>query len=612
METRRVYHFDGVTLDLEAMRLWRDGREVALEPKSFYLLEFLILNRERVVSKEEIFRVIWKDVVVSDNALTRAITQIRKALKDDPRKTRFIETVPKVGYRFTGSLETAQPERVEHVHSAEAPDRRGLTGKTVRIASLVGCICIAVAAAGRWLAHSMRTPAIQSMAVFPLENLSGDAKQDYFAAGTTDELITELARVPNLRVADFNSVRVDKEAHKPLREVAEELHVDAIVEGSVVRLGDQVRINARLVDARNDRHLWADSFEGRADNILALEDEVAREIASHARLALAPQSGTSNKVRKIDPAAHDAYLHGLYLWFSGNNNEEAGAYFRKAIELQPDYALAWSGLANYYGAGTIGGLNDPRVSVPQLKSAALKAVQLDDSLPEAHLALGAAYMCEWDLQAAQNEMDRAIRLDPSIADAYHLRARLDVAENRISEAIQDQRTAMNLDPFERPWGMILILKFARRYDAAIQEAQQRLEAFPNNDGIYWERGQVYERKGEEDKAVQDWEKMELLEGHSGNAAALRNAYQHGKAGLLKALIADDEKQPAGSYVSPVELAHSYGLLGDGEKALSLLEEGYRQRSPQLLWIQTDPAFDFLHEDARYQSLVREIGLPSSS
>lgn len=614
MEPRRIYRFDGVTVDVETMRVCRDGRDVALEPKSIYLLEFLIRNRNRVVSKEEIFQVIWKGVVVTDNALTRAITQIRKALNDDPRNPRFIETVPTVGYRFTAALEPDDaPALVNRTAESAEVVRRGWTaGKSVRIVLFVGCICIALAAAGGWLAHSTRaTQAIQAMAVLPLENLSGDAAQDYFAAGTTDELITQLARIPNLRVASLNSLKQSREK-KPLREIAQELHVDAVVEGSVLRSGDQVRINARLVDVRNDRHLWAQSFEGTVDNVLVLEDEVAREIASHAKLALAPTTVVSpGATRKVNPAAHDAYLRGRYLWWA--KTEESGKYFRKAVELQPDYALGWSGVALYYVAGAIGGGIDPRVAVPQLKSAALRSVELDDSLPEAHLTLGMAYLCEWNLQASKREIDRAIQLNPSFAEAYYERARVDFALNRNAEAIQDGRTAMDLDPFDRTWGMVTVLRFARQYDAAIQEAQVRLEADPNDEGVYWELGQVYDLKGDAAGTARAWAKMELLEGDKVSVAIIRTSYERGgRIGFIKEEIVQDTKNSASGYVSPVVFAHLYAQLGEREKALGSLEEAYNQRSPQLLWIQTDPSFDFLHEDVRYQALIRGVGLPSSS
>ena len=201
---------------------------------------------------------------------------------------------------------------------------------------------------------------------------------------------------------------------------------------------------------------------------------------------------------------------------------------------------------------------------------------------------------------------------PLIRRPYHLRAKLDLVLNLNAKAIEDQRTAMELDPFEQPWAMASILKSARQYDAAIQDAQQRLEALPNNDLLYKELGQVYDRKGEYDKAVQAWEKMELLEGHNSNAATIRNTYQRGGwTALIKSFIADDEKQSAHSYVSPFDLARYHAQLGEREKTLSLLDEAYQQRSPQLLWIQNDPAFDFLHPEPRYQAIIRGIGLPPS-
>ena len=223
-----------------------------------------------------------------------------------------------------------------------------------------------------------------------------------------------------------------------------------------------------------------------------------------------------------------------------------------------------------------------------------------------------SYLCEWNIKGAQSEIDRAIELNPSLAEAYHLRARIDTAINRNLEAIEAQRKAMELDPFERPWGMVWVLKTARQYDAAIQEAKQRLEAIPNDDALFWELGQVYDRKGERDKAVQAWEKMELSEGHTSNATIIRKVYERqGWAALIKRFIVEDEKESANAWVSPFDLARYHAQLSERVQTLSLLDEAYRQHSPQLLWIQTDPAFDFLHRDAHYRDLIGRLGLPAA-
>ena len=582
-----------------------------LEPKAFYLLEFLILNRQRVVSKEEIFGVVWRDVVVTDNALTRVVTQIRKALDDDPRNPRFIETIPKVGYRFTAAIESPAG-RLPGDESSTTTDSAS-TGRSVLsglrthalLIGLLGCVAAVTLIVVLHRREAAAATRIHAVAVLPFENLSGDSQQNYLADGMTDELITMLARNSTLRIVSRTSVMQYKGSTRPLAEIARSLNVGGVIEGSVVRSGDNVHLTAQLVGVPNDTLLWAQSYDRSSADSVRLAPDIALAVARRLQSVVAKPA----EPRPVNAAAHDAYLRGRYFWFRYKNGE-AGKYFRQATELQPDYALAWSGLAGYFGVGAVGGFQDPRASVPQSKAAALEAVQLDDSLPDAHFALGLAYLAEWNISAAQSEIARTIQLNPSMADVYHLRARVETALNRNAEAIQAQRTAMELDPFERPWGMVWTLKTVRQYDAAIQEAQQRLEALPNDDSIYWELGQVYDRKGDKDKAVQAWEKMELAEGHTANAANIRNVYQRGGwTALIKSFLADDEKASASSYVSPFDLARYYAELDEREKTLQLLEEAFSQRSPQLLWIQTDPAFDFLHQDTRYQALVQQLGIP---
>jgi TolB-like protein/DNA-binding winged helix-turn-helix (wHTH) protein len=609
--------FGDFRLDCSNYELSRRGHSLPLERKPMELLILLATHPGQLVTRSEIAAALWgSDVFVDTHSgINTAIRKIRHILRDDSDEPRFIQTVLGRGYRFIGQIEPV-PAPVEipavsaPVDSPPPSTTRLVAGHLRSRALFLGLIVCAAAVALLAALHqrSIHSPTrIHSLAVLPLENLSGDPQQDYLADGMTDELITMLVRDSTLRIVPRSSVMQFKGAHRPPEEVARALHVDGLIEGSITRSGDNAHVNAQLIGIPNDTLLWAQSYDRSVGDSVRLPSEIALTIARRLQSVAAQPAAPP----VVNAAAHDAYLHGRYLWFNGKNGE-AGKYFRKATELQPDYAPGWAGLAYYFGMGAVTGGQDPRICVPGAKAAALKAVQLDDSLPDAHLTLGGAYMFEWNLQAAQSEIDRAIQLNPSLPEPYHLRTRLDFALNLNAKAIEDQRTAMELDPFEQPWGMVSILKLARQYDAAIQEAQQRLEALPNDDTLYWELGQVYDRKGEHDKAVQAWEKMELLEGHNSNAASMRNTYQRGGwTALIKSFIADDEKQSAHSYVSPFDLARYHAQLGEREKALSLLEEAYQQRSPQLLWIQTDPAFDFLHQDARYRSLVRQIGLPPS-
>ncbi|MGA7156184.1 MAG: winged helix-turn-helix domain-containing protein [Acidobacteriaceae bacterium] len=325
-----IYRFNGFEVDDTAFRLKADGTPVSVEPKTLRLLLHLIQNRGRLLRKQELLDAVWSDAEVTENALTRSIGLLRKVLNDDSRAPRFIETVPTAGYRFIAQVEIGvsapSAAAVSLTPTSSIPrEPTVFVRRTPWIGFLVAG-CLILFAGISWLvAGRLRPrPAIRSIAVLPLSNLSGDPSQDYFAAGMTDELITELAHIPNLRVVSRTSVMLERNANKPLTEIARELGVDAIVEGSIVRSGDRIRITAQLIDGSTDRHLWAQSFEGPAQNILSLQDSVAAQIAAHARLVLLPAPPRP----PVSPAAHDAYLRGRY-FFGKQDLPHSLEYFRQ-------------------------------------------------------------------------------------------------------------------------------------------------------------------------------------------------------------------------------------------------------------------------------------------
>ena len=456
-------------------------------------------------------------------------------------------------------------------------------------------------------------PVITSIAVVPLDNLSGQSDQDYFADGMTDELITMLAKNSTLRIISRTSVMQYKGVHRPLPEIARELGVDGILEGSVARSGDKVHMTIQLIQAPSDTHVWAESYDRDANDAVSLPREAAQTIAKKLNSAVlqpAPQ-------RYVNPEAHDAYLRGRYIGVSARNNEEAGKYFKKATELQPDYALGWAGLSWYYRAVGLGysgaSLGDlgPAKVFAQAEAAATKAVELDDSLPESHLAMGSAiFFGQWNWARAEQEVSRAIELNPGFADAYYFRSKMLIALNRHEQAIEAAKKFIELDPFARPYALASTYVDSRQYDAAVNEARARLEIYPQDARLHDTLGQAYRRESLWKEAVQEWEKTALLRGDKESGENLRRHFEKGgyKAMVLWQ-VGDLKKKSATQYVSPVFLAALHAELGQREETLSLLEEGYRLRYPQLLWIQTDPAFDFLHSDERYRSIIRRVGLP---
>jgi tetratricopeptide (TPR) repeat protein len=414
-----------------------------------------------------------------------------------------------------------------------------------------------------------------------------------------------LAKDSTLRIVSRTSVMQYKKARRPLLEIARALGVDGIVESSVARSGNQIHMTLQLIRADTDSHLWAESYD-RDTNDLVLPEEAAKAIAT--RLHSAAPIGAAP--RYVNPAAHDAYLQGKYLWFK-DHNAEAGEQFRKAIALQPDYAPAWAGLSIYYGAGAVDAELDPRTALPAEQDAAARAVQLDPSLSEAHLAMAAAfYFNRWDWARADRELLRSIALDPRFAEPWHLRAKLLGSLNRHAEAIEVEKKAMELDPFERPWALILALEMARQYDAALAEGRLRLDTDAGDPILLGIMADTYRSKGDGREAAQYWEKYFSAENFPALAASVYAAWQQGQyAAVVRWQLSSTEAQGKSPYVSPVALAGYYAQLAQRDQTLALLEEGYRQRSPGLLWIQNDPAYDFLHTDPRYRALIQKIGLP---
>jgi len=360
----------------------------------------------------------------------------------------------------------------------------------------------------------------------------------------------------------------------------------------------------QLIQADTDSHLWAESYERDAGDV-ALPDEAAKAIAKQLhRAAPMPKA-----VRYVSPAAHDAYLRGQYLWFS-YKMEDAGAWFQKAIDLQPDYALAWTGLANYYGEGIVVGALDPRTSIAPEEHAAQHALELDPDLPQAHAAMGAMFFIDrWDWANADREMLRAISLDPQNGEWYYLRANLLQAVNRNAEAIALGKKAMELDPFSRPYALAGLYEYTRQFDEALAEIRLRSLGNRNNPDLVGLEFDIFRRMGKYKEAVDALAKWHILMGNPQSAGDLRRVWKrNGARGLIRWQLDQRLLESKTHYVSPIDLATCYAQLGDQERTLALLEEGYRQRATNTLWIQGDPAFDFLHSNARFRSIVQKTGV----
>ena len=602
-------------LDLRTRQLTKNGVKTRLPQQSIQCLSLLLERPGEIVTREEFRQRLWSsDVFVDfDHGLNKSIQKLRDALGDSAGSPRYIETIPRIGYRFIGPANgstgihepTSDTSTPPPQNFASAPQARIAGSRRARWLFIAAWIGLGALTAGLLIRWRLRaSEPIQSLAVLPLDNLSGDSSQDYFADGMTDELITMLAKDSTLRIVSRTSVMQYRGARRPLPEIARALHADAILEGSVSRSADQVHMTLQLIRADTDSHLWADSYERNANDV-ALPDEAAKAVAKQLHRAVP----IVKAIRYVSPAAHDAYLHGRYLWFSARM-EESGPWFRRAIELQPDYALAWAGLADYYGEGIAGDVLDPRTSIVPEEQAAQRALELDPDLPEAHRAMGAMFLIDlWDWANADRETLRAISLSPQDGDLYYLRACVLQAVNREPEAIDLGKKAMEIDPFSRPYALASLYEYTRQFDATLAEIRLRLEANPNNPDLIGLEMEIQRRMGNYKEAVDTWAKWHILMGDPQSAVDLRRAYNRGGArGFVRWQLDRRLLQAKSHYVSPVELASYYAQLGDKEHTLALLEEGYRQRATDTLWIQGDPAYDFLRADPRFRSIVQKTGV----
>jgi len=616
---RRV-SFGVFDMDLRTGELRKHGLRIRLQRQPFEVLALLIERAGDVVTREELQQKLWpaNTFVDFDHGLNKAINKIREALGDSADTPRFVETVARRGYRFLADVKDSAPAAVTpldkpvEVPAPPPPRRRG------RNWVAAAAFAVLVTAALAWGLHSVARvqPAIRSLAVLPLESLSADPSQDYFADGMTDELITELGRISALRVISRTSVMGYKHTRKPLREIARELDVDAVVEGTVLRSGDVVRITAQLIDGRRDTHLWSDSYQGELRSTLTLQNSVARAIAGQIRVNLNPQEQAAlQSATVVNPAAYEAYLKGRYFW---NKRTADGlstglSYFNQAIEQDPAYARAYSGLADTYAL-----LGDwqyavmtPKEALPRAKDAAMRAIALDPTLSEGHTSLA---FCldgfDWNFAEAGKEFERAISLNPGYATGHHWYAWHLALVHRYGEALVEMRKAQNLDPLSLVINADLaeLLALAHDDDEAIQQSRKTLELDPRFGLAHNHLGQAYLQKHMTEQAIAELQKAVALSGGGATCIAnLARAYvAAGRKSDAMALLEDLRKRssPRHSYAS--ELAVIYTALGDRNQAMAWLERGAAERfNPGVL---LRPGLDPLRGDARFADLLRRVGL----
>ncbi len=455
---------------------------------------------------------------------------------------------------------------------------------------------------------------IHSLAVLPLANLSNDSVQDYFADGMTEELTTELARISALRVISRTSAMQYKGAHKPLPQIAKELNVDAVVEGSVLRAGGQVRITAQLIRAATDTHLWADSYDGDLRDVLRLQKEVARNIAQQIQVTLTPQEQNVLAAnRPVDPEVHDLYLRGLYSLGKGDEKgfTQAIEYFERASAKDRDYAPAYAGIAEgYYNLST--NYWPPREAMPKAKAAALKALQLDENLSEAHSALGAVhYFYDWDYAAAEQEAKRAMELGPSNATAYDVMANYLSTVGRLEDSVSAIDRAHAMDPRSVPimTDRIIITSMARKYEQAIRDGREETASEPNAGSLHAWLSVAYMLAGRYEEGVTEAETGYRLDNNPLHESILAAAYaKAGKRADADKALADLNEKLKKRYSCSYEVAIAYIFLGRRNTAFQFLEKGYQDRSDCMPMLGVDPRMDAIRSDPRYREFLRRLDL----
>ena len=620
-------------LDLRAGELRKHGVRLRLQEQPFQVLAMLLERPGETVTREELRNRLWTaDTFVDfDHGVNKAVNRIRDALGDSATSPRFVETVARRGYRFIADVAVAggAPIAAPRANAGISPEGESFApvaapASPARVRRwspwMISGVALAVATivVVAWTLQS-RTPQlapIRSLAVLPLENLSGDDSQEYFADGMTDELIATLGQISALRVISRTSVMPYKRARKLLPQIARELNVDAVIEGTVLRSGGQVRITAQLIEARDDKHLWSETYDGDLRDTLTLQNKVARAIAEQIRINLNPQEqATLKHGNVVDPDAHEAYLKGRYFWNkrTGDDLEKAVEYFNRAIERDPNYAQAYSGLADTYAL--LGdweyGVLAPRDAFPRAKAAAVKALQLDDALGEAHTSLAFCLDAfDWDLKSAETEFRRSIELNPGYATAHHWYAWHLSVSGRNNDAIAEMKKAQTLDPLSLIINADLaeLLLIAHFTDESIQQSRKTIEMDVNFPLAHNQLALGYLQSQRRDEAIAELQKaVQLSAGSPTCTANLARAFaMSGKRNEAAQLLGDLKKRSHASYSNASEIAMVYAALGDNDQAMTWLEKGYQERfNPSVLLRQ---GFDPLRADRRFQDLERRVGL----
>ena len=615
-QKQHFYEFGPFRLDPLKRRLLRDAEALRLTPKAFDLLLVLVEESGRTVEKDELLERVWAGTIVEENNLNQNITTLRKLLGDSRQESQYIATIPGVGYRFVAEVRKTEDgftqRRKEDAKEVTAPRR------LVRYAPLLLVPLVLAGVAFALYTREKPRPAISSIMVLPLENLSGDPAEEYFADGMTDALIGDLAQLGGLHVISRTSSMHYKGTKQSLPQIASEINVDAVVEGTVQRSGDRVVVRAQLIHAATDRHLWVQTYTRDVRDVLDLQSEIAQAVAREVQIQMTPgEQARFTSRRAVKPKAYDNYLQGRYLFWNKRTEEnlnKAIEFFQNAIKEDAGYAPAYVGLADCYNALSVVQISalPPAEGRRRAEEAATKALELDSGLAEAYTALGYINHYNWNWTAAEQHFKRALELNPSYANAHNVYAGYLMSRGRVDESIAASNRARELDPFSLAISAQrgFLLENARRYGEAIEQLRAVTAMDPNHYQAYWILGHTYAANGQFVEAVAAAEKaVQLSDRAPGALGMLGLAYGLAgrKADALK-IVNELLELNKTRYVTPAALVNVYLGLGDKEQAFVWLEKAYQERSNYIAYLKVFPILDPIRDDRRFADLVKKVGL----
>ena len=603
------YDFGEFRLDARERRLSRGGEIVRLEPKSFDLLQFLLENAGNLVRKEELIKAVWGQAVVTDNALTRSVHQVRIALADDAGAPRYVETVPGAGYRFIAPVnQTAEPESA----STTSPVRKLFVARGALV-----IVPVIVALGGvLWVASqsTVSRPIVERLAVLPLTNLTGDEDQRYLVQGIHESLISELSRTSDIDVISRTSVMRYQDTKKPIPEIAEELDVDALIEGSVMHSAGRLSLTAQLISTAPERHVWSKRYEGDANEVIKIASEAADSIAAEIGITLKTVEEAMREARwSVKPEAYRAFLKGRFN-FERKTSESYGQaqrLFRQAIEIDPHFAPAYVELAHTLASTSIFGMRRPSESMPAARQLAEKALEIDPHSLEAQKILaGVSFYWDWDWAEAERAARQVLERDPNSAATYRLIAEIFAVTGRHDLAVDAVERSRELDPMlpSAQLKPILIYYLKRDYETAIASARSALDVFPELWQAHWLLCLSLTGIANHSEAIAACESA-LSISHRNPMALGGAGYAYARAGRTEnaeRILDELEAMRAQRYVGSSSSAVIHGALGHMDKALDELEQAFLEHEYGLIHIENLGYFDPLRTDERFHALQAKV------